>query len=83
VTKKIAYVYRENGQLSLAANEYERIERESQDQEVRKEALLIAAELHEEAGNKPGRWRCTGATWTTSPNRWSSTWKHATRLPKC
>jgi tetratricopeptide (TPR) repeat protein len=51
VTKKIAYVYRENGQLSLAANEYERIERESQDDEIRRDALLVAAELHEQDGN--------------------------------
>jgi hypothetical protein len=52
VTKKIAYVYREDGQFSLAADEYERIERESQDDDVRREALLIAAELHEKAGNQ-------------------------------
>jgi len=51
VTKKIAYVYRENGQLSLAANEYERIERESKDNEIRRDALLVAAELHEQDGN--------------------------------
>jgi TolA-binding protein len=51
-TKKIAYVYREDGQLSLAADEYERMERESRDDEVRREALLIAAELHGEAGNQ-------------------------------
>ncbi|MEJ2598409.1 MAG: tetratricopeptide repeat protein [Anaerolineales bacterium] len=51
VTKKIAYVYRENNQLSLAANEYERIERESQDDEIRRDALLVAAELHEKDGN--------------------------------
>ncbi len=52
VTKKIAYVYREDGQFSLAADEYERIERESKEDEVRGEALLIAAELHEKAGNQ-------------------------------
>jgi len=52
VTRKIAYVYREDGQLALAADEYERIEKESQDDEVRREALLIAAELHEKAGNQ-------------------------------
>jgi len=52
VTKKIALVYREDGRLSLAAEEYERIERESRDDEVRREALLIAAELHEEAGGQ-------------------------------
>jgi tetratricopeptide (TPR) repeat protein len=51
VTKKIAYVYRENNQISLAANEYERIERESQDDEIRRDALLVAAELHEQGGN--------------------------------
>jgi len=49
VTKKIAYVYREDGKLSLAAEEYERIERESDDDQVRREALMIAAELHEQA----------------------------------
>jgi len=52
VTKKIAYVYKENNQLSLAANEYERIERESQDDEIRRDALLVAAELHEKDGNR-------------------------------
>jgi cellulose synthase operon protein C len=51
VTKKIAYVYRENNQLSLAAIEYERIERESRDDEIRRDALLVAAELHEKEGN--------------------------------
>ncbi len=51
VTKKIAYVYRENHQLSLAAVEYERIERESRDDEIRRDALLVAAELHEKDGN--------------------------------
>ena len=52
VTKKMAYVYRENHQLSLAATEYERIERESRDDEIRRDALLVAAELHEKDGNK-------------------------------
>jgi tetratricopeptide (TPR) repeat protein len=51
VTKKIAYVYKENGQLSQAANEYERIERESKDEEIRREALLVAADLHQKAGD--------------------------------
>ncbi|MFO7554932.1 MAG: tetratricopeptide repeat protein [Desulfobacterales bacterium] len=51
VTKKIAYVYRENGQLSMAASEYERIEKESKDDEIRRDALLVAAELHEQDGN--------------------------------
>lgn len=50
VTKKIAYVYREDGKLSLAAGEYEQIEKESDDDQIRREALLVAAELHEQAG---------------------------------
>ncbi len=50
VTKKIAYVYRENGKLSLAADEYERIERESKDDEIRRDALLVAGDLHEKDG---------------------------------
>ncbi len=49
VTKKIAYVYREDGKLTLAAEEFEQIERESDDDQVRREALLTAAELHEQA----------------------------------
>jgi len=52
VTKKIAYVYKENGKLSLAAAEYERIERESQDDEIRRQALQVAAELYEQDGNR-------------------------------
>jgi tetratricopeptide (TPR) repeat protein len=52
VTKKIAYVYKENNQFSLAANEYERIEKESKDDEIRRDALMVAAELHEKDGNK-------------------------------
>jgi len=51
VTKKLAYVYRENNQFSLAGSEYERIERESGDDEIRRDALLMAAQLHEEAGS--------------------------------
>lgn len=51
VTKKIAYVYREDEKLSLAADEFERIETESDDIDVRQDALMIAAELHEQAGN--------------------------------
>ena len=46
VTKKIAYVYKQNGQLLLAAREYERIETESTDDDVRRDALQIAADLY-------------------------------------
>jgi tetratricopeptide (TPR) repeat protein len=51
VTTKIAYVYKESGQLSLAANEYERVERESKDEEVRRESLTLAAQLYQQTGN--------------------------------
>jgi tetratricopeptide (TPR) repeat protein len=51
VTRKLAFVYRENNRLSLAANEYERIERESTDDEIRRDALLVAVQLHEQDGN--------------------------------
>jgi len=51
VTKKIAYVYREDGRLAQAAKEYERIETETHDEEIRRDALLTAAELYEEAGD--------------------------------
>lgn len=50
VTKQIAFVYRSAGKLELAAAEYERIESESDDADVRRSALLIAAELYEEIG---------------------------------
>jgi tetratricopeptide (TPR) repeat protein len=52
VTRKLAYVYQEDGQLSLAANEYERVEAEFKDDEVRRGALMLAAELHQQTGNK-------------------------------
>jgi len=52
VTKKIAYVYQEAGKLSLAAAEYERIETESKDDEVRREALQIAADLYVKANEQ-------------------------------
>jgi TolA-binding protein len=51
VTRKIAHVYREDGQLALAAHEYERVESEFQDEEVRRGALMLAAELHQQTGN--------------------------------
>lgn len=52
VTKKLAYAYRESGAFSPAADEYERMERESKDDTLRREALLTAAELHQKAGNE-------------------------------
>ena len=49
VTKKLAVVYQESGQLLLAGAEFERIERESEDEDVRREALTQAADLYSAA----------------------------------
>jgi TolA-binding protein len=50
VTKKIALAHKEAGQLAAAAAEYERVETETKDEEQRRGALALAAELHEQAG---------------------------------
>ncbi len=50
VTKKIALANKEAGNLALAAAEYERVEIESKDDEQRRGALSLAAELYEQAG---------------------------------
>ncbi len=50
VTKKLAIVYKEDGKLLLAAAEFERIEKETKDDGLRREALQQAAELYEKAG---------------------------------
>ena len=48
-TKQIAYAYRQNGQLSLAAGEYDRIASQSDDPALRSEALLDAGDLYEQS----------------------------------
>lgn len=50
-TKQLAYVYRQDGELSLAADEYERVAAETTDPELRRDALLAAGDLHEQAGS--------------------------------
>jgi len=52
VTKKLAIVYKEDGKLLLAAAEFERIEKETKDEGLRREALNQAAELYEKAGKR-------------------------------
>ena len=47
VTKKIAYVYREDKKHLQAAKEFERIFAESSEQTIRRESLQIAAELYQ------------------------------------
>lgn len=51
VTKKIAFVYREAAQYELAAGEFERVEAESDNDDLRRDALMIAAELYEKCAN--------------------------------
>ena len=46
-TRQMAFVYREEGNLSRAAEEYERVAAEAGDPELRREALLVAGELYE------------------------------------
>jgi outer membrane protein assembly factor BamD (BamD/ComL family) len=50
-TKQIAMVYRKAGELSRSADEYERVAVESENPEMRAEALLLAGQLHQEASN--------------------------------
>jgi tetratricopeptide (TPR) repeat protein len=52
-TRQVAYVYREAGDVSRAASEYERVAAEAQDLDLRRESLLVAGELYEEAGELP------------------------------
>ena len=47
-TKQLAHVYHEDGQLQRSAEEHERIAAESEDPELRRDALLTAAELYDE-----------------------------------
>ncbi|MDY6979429.1 MAG: tetratricopeptide repeat protein [Pseudomonadota bacterium] len=49
VTKKLAVVYKEDGQFASAAAEFERIEKNEKDPALRREALYQAAELYEQA----------------------------------
>ena len=48
-TKQIAYVYRQAGELSRSAGEYERVANESTDPALRAEALLLAGNLYEQS----------------------------------
>ncbi len=46
-TKQVARVYREQGDDARAATEYERVASEATDPELRRDAMLLAGELHE------------------------------------
>ncbi|MDH3726016.1 MAG: tetratricopeptide repeat protein [Myxococcales bacterium] len=56
-TKKIAFALKEAGNPALAAAEYERVETETKDDELRRGALALAAELYEQAGQRAGALR--------------------------
>ena len=47
-TKQLALVYREDGQLSRSAAEYERVAEEAEDPDLARDALLVAGDLYEE-----------------------------------
>ena len=49
-TKQLASVYRQAGRLDRSAIEYERVAADAQDPELRREAMLLAGDLYEEAG---------------------------------
>ncbi len=57
VTKKIAFAHKEAGNPAFAAAEYERVETETKDNELRRGALSLAAELYEQAGQTEGALR--------------------------
>jgi len=48
-TKQLANLHRQQGELERAAVEYERIAAAAEDEEARREALLVAGELYESA----------------------------------
>jgi tetratricopeptide (TPR) repeat protein len=50
--KLLAYAYRQNGQLSRAADEYNRIASQSADPALRSEALLDAGDLYEQSNDR-------------------------------
>jgi cellulose synthase operon protein C len=50
--KQIAYAYRENGQLSNAAAEYDSIASKSSDPALRSESLLVAGDLYDKANSR-------------------------------
>lgn len=50
-TKQIAHVYRKAGELSRSAQEYERVAVESENPQLRAEALLLAGQLYQESAD--------------------------------
>lgn len=57
ITKKMAFVYKEDKKFDKAAIEYERIFKESKDNGIRRESLLVAAELYNKISDKDNELR--------------------------
>lgn len=57
ITKKLAYVYKQDKKYDKAASEFERIFKETNDKAVKRESLLIAAELYEKIVDKDNELR--------------------------
>ena len=68
-TKQIAYAYRQSGQLSHAAGEYERIASQSDDPALRSEALLDAGDLYEQSNSQDRALDAYVATSKSFPSR--------------
>ena len=51
ISKKLAIVYKEDGKLMQAAAEFERIETETDNEDLKREALQQSAELYEQANS--------------------------------
>ncbi|MCZ6888401.1 MAG: hypothetical protein O7H39_07890, partial [Gammaproteobacteria bacterium] len=52
VTKQLAFVYRQAGEVVQSAQEYERVADDANDPTMRREAMLLAGELYEEADDE-------------------------------
>ena len=83
-TKQIAFVYRESGQLSRAAGEYERVAAESEDPGIaRRGAARRRRPLRAVEGTDRARSTCTRATSSSSRGRSRRPSRRASRSPRC
>ena len=57
ITKKLAFIYKQDKKFAKAASEFERIFKETSDRAIRRESLLIAAELYEKIPDKDNELR--------------------------
>ena len=57
ITKKLAYAYKEHKQFDKAAVEFERIAKETTEETIKRESLLVAAELYEKIPDNDNEFR--------------------------